>query len=588
MISQSPRPYGLTLRTVCTRCTRFFTLFYTLGVSVLILTAPAMAQAIHPANGSGGSNEAPGAVGQYLAGRHAEQVGQSLTALQYYGAAARENDLSTASLQKRIYILALTEGRIDEALIALNKIESAGAQAPFANLVRAVQALKLNDFARVDDILKTETKGLMRLLSPVLKAWAKAGQNDRPGALKALAVLKEKAAPGPLHNLHAALIEDALGDPDKAEQYFLSVIAQAGMSTRITQLLGAHYERLGQYDKAEKLYTALAAKGEGAAMLALSQARRNATPPVRQETFRAQDGAAEALYNIASVLQAQSGDNRVQVLAYLSLYLRPNAEPTQIVVAAALDFKKRYRDANALYAKIAPGSALSWGARMNMASNLDRIGQTDDALKMLAALAKERPDSETPLTQMGDILRRHDRFKEATVAYTQALARIKTIGVRHWTIFYARGIAYEQTQRWPLAEADFLKALELSPQQPLTLNYLGYSWVDQGINLDRALDMIAKAVQLRPRDGYIVDSLGWGLYRMGQFEDAVKKLERAVMLRPADPVINDHLGDALWQVGRTREARFQWERAKNLNPDDALKKSLDNKLKNGLDAAVAL
>jgi len=567
------RPFGPSLRPL----RNFAALLF---VHTLVLGAPALG---HAADGQ--SHIGQGAAGNYLAGRHAEQVGDSLAALQYYGVATTRGEISTADLQKRIYILALTEGRIDDALIALDKVEKTGGKAPFANLTRAVHALKISNFARVEQLLKNEKTGLVRLLSPPLIAWAKVGQNDHKGALKALAKMKEQAALEALHDLHAALIEERAGNTAVAEALFLNVLAKAGMSTRVTQLLGGHFERLGEYDKALELYSKFTNDGEGAAMLALAEARRKANKRLPLDVASAQAGGAEALFNIASVLQSQSGDSRVQVLAHLSLYLRPDMTSAQTVIAAALEAKERYGDANAIYAKIPKVSPLSWNARMHMADNLDRMGQTDDAVKMLRALAAERPDREIPLIELGDVLRRHERYKEAAQAYTDAFKRIEKIDARHWTVFYARGIAYEQTQRWPLAEADFLKALEFDADQPLVLNYLGYSWIDQGLHLDRALKMIEKAVDLRPRDGYIVDSLGWGLYRLGQFDAAVKKLERAVMLRPADPVINDHLGDALWQVGRTREARFQWERAKTLEPDAQLDKILDQKLKDGLKPA---
>jgi len=149
---------------------------------------------------------------------------------------------------------------------------------------------------------------------------------------------------------------------------------------------------------------------------------------------------------------------------------------------------------------------------------------------------------------------------------------------------YARGISLEQTKQWPRAEADFLKALEFRPDQPYVLNYLGYSWVDQGLNLDKARGMIKKAVSLRPNDGYIVDSLGWAHYRLGEYADAVRELERAAELRPEDPVINDHLGDAYWRVGRQTEARFQWLRALGLEPKPGLAAILKEKIKSGLKA----
>jgi Flp pilus assembly protein TadD len=151
-----------------------------------------------------------------------------------------------------------------------------------------------------------------------------------------------------------------------------------------------------------------------------------------------------------------------------------------------------------------------------------------------------------------------------------------------WSLFYYRGICYERTKDWPKAEADFNQALALNPNESHVLNYLGYSWIDMGLNLEKGLELVKQAVELRPDDGYIVDSLGWAYYRLGRYEDAVRELERAVLLRPEDPVINDHLGDGYWQVGRQLEATFQWRHASDLKPEPEDFTRIQKKLREGL------
>jgi Flp pilus assembly protein TadD len=152
----------------------------------------------------------------------------------------------------------------------------------------------------------------------------------------------------------------------------------------------------------------------------------------------------------------------------------------------------------------------------------------------------------------------------------------------NWTLVDFRGICFERSKQWPKAEADFKKALELYPDQPQVLNYLGYSWVDQGVNLDEAFKMLRRAVDLRPNDGYIVDSLGWAHYKLGHYQEATEALEKAIDLKPADPVVNDHLGDAYWRVNRRTEAHFQWNHARDMKPEpEDLPKILD-KIEHGL------
>ena len=270
----------------------------------------------------------------------------------------------------------------------------------------------------------------------------------------------------------------------------------------------------------------------------------------------------------------------------IALYLRPDFPSAQVLLADLLESDRRYADANAVYAAIAPASALYRTTRGRIAANLDRMDRDAEAVAQLEAIAKNDPKDADALIQLGDILRGRKKFKEAAAAYDRAIARVPTLERRHWALLYARAIAFERSQQWPRAEADFLKALEFEPEQPYVLNYLGYSWIEKGQHLERATDMVKKAVALRPDDGYIVDSLGWAHFMLGQWADAVRELERAVELRPEDPVINDHLGDAFWRVGRRTEARFQWERALTLKPEPDLIEAIKKKLEHGLPDAA--
>jgi Flp pilus assembly protein TadD len=188
------------------------------------------------------------------------------------------------------------------------------------------------------------------------------------------------------------------------------------------------------------------------------------------------------------------------------------------------------------------------------------------------------------LIELGDILRGRNRFPDAVAAYDGAIARLEPAEGRYWSLFYSRGIALERSGQWPRAEGDFLRALELQSDQPLVLNYLGYSWLEKREHLDRALKMIERAVELRPNDGYIVDSLGWAHFQLGDYPQSIQYLERAIELLPEDPTINDHLGDAYWRSGRLAEARYQWQRALQFQPEADEVKTIDAKLDKGLAA----
>ena len=221
-------------------------------------------------------------------------------------------------------------------------------------------------------------------------------------------------------------------------------------------------------------------------------------------------------------------------------------------------------------------------ADIQIALLLETMGKGDEAKAHLKAIVDEHPDDPEAQTALGNIDRARKDYKGAIEAYTKAISLAKGPEKALWSLYYYRGIAYERDKDWPPAEADFKKALELYPDQPLVLNYLGYSWVDKNMNLDQAFKMLRRAVELRPQDGYIVDSLGWGHYKLGQYDLAVKELERAIDLKPSDPVINDHLGDAYWRVGRKLEAQFQWNHARDLKPEPEDLQAILKKIQNGI------
>ena len=206
----------------------------------------------------------------------------------------------------------------------------------------------------------------------------------------------------------------------------------------------------------------------------------------------------------------------------------------------------------------------------------------DEAQVLLEQMGTQKPLRLDALHRLGNYLRFKERYSEAVEVYNRVFARLKEPKKKDWDLFYARGIALERSKKWDRAEKDFLKALELMPDQPYVQNYLGYSWVERRQNLDRAKKLIESAVSQRQNDGYIIDSMGWVLYRLGEFDKAVPHLEKAVQIRPHDPIINNHLGDAYWRVGRKKEARFQWRRALSFKPDKVEREKIFVKLRTGL------
>jgi tetratricopeptide (TPR) repeat protein len=296
-----------------------------------------------------------------------------------------------------------------------------------------------------------------------------------------------------------------------------------------------------------------------------------------------QSGAAEALYGIGATLTRRGGEDLALVYLQLALYLAPNHSLALLSLADLYESVKKPQMAIKIYERVPANSPLKRNAQIQLATNLDAADRSDEAIKILKTVTTEDPKDLEAIMALGNIERGRKKFADCAQTYSLGIDVLPPNNDKANSVYYYyRGICEERSKQWSKAEADMRKALELQPEQPHVLNYLGYSWIDQGINLDEGMKMIKRAVEQRPDDGYIVDSLGWAYYRIGNYEDAVKNLERAIDLKPEDPTINDHLGDAYWRIGRTLEAKFQWAHARDLKPEPEELPKIDAKLENGL------
>jgi tetratricopeptide (TPR) repeat protein len=522
------------------------------------------------------------ALGSYLAARHAQQQRDYARAADYMGRALAD-DPENNDLVRRTFVLRVSEGRVDEAVPLARRIVALDRHAGLPQIVLLLQDVKAGDFAAAQQRAQSlPSDGAQRLSAPLLIAWCEVGLQHHAQALNALGALNDVRGVQTLHDLHAAMIADyadRIGDADEGYKKLLA--GQAQPTWRTVEVAGNFYERHQRSAEARRLYDGLAASDQGMAVVApaLQRIARGEVPPRLIKS--PQDGMAEALFDLASILDQRETLDASLIYARLALDLRPDFPLAQMLVAEIDEDQKHTAAALAVYRSIDAKSTLAWTARLRAAQALDALDRTDEAADELKRMAAERPQDPEPLVELGDILRGRSRFGDAVGAYDQAIARVDHAEPRHWRLYYSRAVALERSGQWPRAEADLRHALKLQPEQPLVLNYLGYSWIDKGQNLEAALKMIQRAVELRPNDGYIVDSLGWAYYRLGDFGNATQILEHAIELLPEDPTVNDHLGDAYWQSGRVAEARFQWRRALQFKPEADEIKTIETKLDRG-------
>ncbi|GIX09594.1 tetratricopeptide repeat protein [Elioraea sp.] len=517
-----------------------------------------------------------GAFGAYLAGRLAAAENDTEAAAHFF-ARALAADPTSPELLTRAFHATLADGR--EAAPLARRILATQPTALLPTLVLAAEEARDGRFDLVEARFRAlPRQGAAQLLQPLMLAWAQAGRGQWNEALATLRPFADGARFRAAFALHAGLICDLAGRMAEAERWYGGAFADGGSSLRMAEIQASFAARQGRVEEARRILAEIAASSDEVAMV---QARLLGDLE-RRPVASAAEGMAEALLAFAAALRQQEASEFALLLLRVALLLRPDYPAAKLMLADVLEGDRRYQAAADVLSLVRQDSAYGPAARVRLSLMLDRLDRTDAAIGELEALAAADPTRAEPLARMGDILRGRSRFAEAAAAYNRAVARLGPPERRQWALYYARGIALERAKDWPRAEADFLRALELAPDQPYVLNYLGYSWVEQGRELTRAKRMIERAVELRPHDGHIVDSLGWVLFRMGDYRAAVRWLERAVELLPRDPVINDHLGDAYWAVGRRAEAQFQWRRALNLGPEPEAIPKLEAKLRDGL------
>lgn len=525
-------------------------------------------------------------LGAYLAGQVAG-ARQDLTAAARFMLEVQAADPENKELLSLTFATCAAAGLMDDARRLAPAVVAANPQDGSALLVLAAGSAMQGDWQGVRaDAARLASDGLAGALRALIAAWATLPDRGLDAAKDALQPLARQPGIEVLLQLHLALMADVSGDVAEAKAAYEKALAVSAdkRSLRLALLVGNFYERNGETATAVKLYQDFLAGGSGLGVVeaALQRAEAGGAAP-KPLVGSAAEGMAEVLFQIASILAQESVLDPALIQVNLARELKPGFDGASMLLGEILQKQNRRAEAIAAYQSVAADSLHAWSAGLSLAEVYYDEKRVDEAVATYEQLAAAQPKDYQPLFLEGNILRAEQRFAEAADAYDRALARVGAPQRWHWPLFYYRGIAYERQGKWAEAEADFLKALELEPEQPQVMNYLAYSWTEQKVNLDRAREMLTRAVELRPQDGYIVDSLGWLLYRQKDYAGAVGYLERAVELEPGEAVINDHLGDAYWQVGRKREARVQWNRALSFAPaDDLDEDAVRQKLEGGL------
>ena len=498
--------------------------------------------------------------GPYLAARSAAVTGDYDAAARYYTQALARDPSNPEILENASFAL-LALGDIERAAIVGGTLLANGQSSQVAQMALLAQRAQEENYA---DVLGRilDNQGVGPLVDGLLRAWAQVGIGEVTTALENFEKIGEERGLQGFALYHKALALAMVGDFEGADEIFSKPESGALRQTRRGAI--AHIEVLSQLGRTEDALKLLD-DSFGPDLDPLLKSIRASLSDGKTVEFSqiktARDGMAEVFFTVGSALRNEASEDYTLLYTRVAEYLNPMHSDATLLSAGLLEQMERFELATETYKKVGRDDPAFHAAELGRAEALRRSGKPDAAIEVLESLAQTHGELALVHSSLGDALRQMERFEDAIKAYDTALEQYDEESRGQWFIYYARGISYERLDNWENSEADFRKALELNPEQPQVLNYLGYSLVEKKVKLDEALNMIERAVAARPDSGYIVDSLGWVLFRLGRYEEAVAPMERATELMPIDPIVNDHLGDVYWSVGRFLEAEFQWKRA---------------------------
>ncbi len=574
-------------------------------------------------------------LGSYLAARIARGQNDTLAAAKYYGRALDRTPPSLKAM-RQAFLMEAANGNIDRAGELARALVDAHGPDNLAQLYIAVSSMKAGDPAaaraalgqrggdgalqalvwssmsegmrnrvllerpwvrrRYIDGLVGDTRGIVNFAREVVTAWIEAAEGkvsvaiDRLTPPRTRVPQRRQAVFNFFKRYHRGLVAELHGRRRMADQSFSAVMRRDPRAVRAPFVYAHALAARGDRKRAIAVIDAYTGRRGGRGHPLTDGLRKDVmsggvVQPIVNSSL---DGIGELFFGLGEALVSQNNDSEpVSPLGILFLQLAINVrEPSPsalIELARAYEIKRRYGDANDLYEQIPETSPLYEAVQIRRAWNYSRLKQVDDAKRVLTAKIERGVEALDALSTLATILRISERFGEAIGYYSRAIDMAGKPTRQFWSLWYGRGVALERSKQWDKAEADLLLAKKLNPNEPLVLNYLGYSWVDQDRNLKEGLAMIKRAVALKPNDGHITDSLGWAYYKLRDYENAVKYLAEAVRLRPSDPILNDHLGDALWKIGRKREAQFQWNLALGFEPEPEDEKKIRQKLARGLE-----
>ncbi len=521
--------------------------------------------------------------GLYLAGQAALDSGDSHAAADLFGKAA-DKQPDALYLKDRVLTASLMAGDIQRAA----SLASATSDANPGDKILGVLAQTVEALAdgrgeeAYQSVVKAGDTGHGGAALALLKPWAAAAAGRTEASLT-MPNLDDRLT-RMVASIDQGLLMERAHRYAEAETTFKALLPDRAAMPLVVAAYGPYLERRGRRQEAIAVYDQLLSVSPEEQDIVADRARAAAKAPAPPApTVR--EGAAQALMVPAAVVLANKEQEVGLIYLRLALRLDPNQSEAWLLVGDALNALNDIDGARNAFAQVGPKSGHYVDARTRLAWSY-QTGDKDRALKIAEETVQQKPDSQDAKLTLADLMRADDRFAESAKLLDDVISHAGSRA--EWRLYYMRGVALERSGQWPGAEADLQKALQMQPDSPEVLNYLGYSWVNRGTHIQEGLKLIEKALTLQPDEGAYVDSLGWAYYRLGDYKKAVGLLERAATLDAGDAEINDHLGDAYWRAGRHDEARFQWRAVLTMKPPEEIRARAEKKLESpgGVDAVA--
>ena len=557
--------------------------------------------------------------GTYLSARLAARVNDTQTAAENYSL-VQSIAPGNRDLQYDTFLFRLMSGDTQGAVTTARRISTAASVASFKDptsslggdvdplvaLTLSVDNIREGQYAAARKNLSLVSENsLYRSVVFLLQAWAIAGDEGDAAAVSHL----KSPPPGMFTGfspLHLAMLAENIGNENDARaSYQLSFFTLGGPVGRrkyANFVLYADDEKTAR--EANELLLSQRGPMRRIGLRNLASLEKDGVPVSRRghhtPATSPAEGAAIALYTFGAAIAEQIYTQRESaedagfalrdadltqplVLTQLALSLDPSLDEAQRFLGTVNNINEQHDAAIKALSAIKPSSPYYEQARIEIANAYIALDRDADSIATLERLiARDALAQEARLVLSANYARA-ENYKKAVSVLDPVIANMNAETYPDsWRFFISRADGLLKLDRWKEGEADLKKAVELAPEEPTTLNYLGYSWAERGVNLDEAFDLLQQAVEKEPRSGAIVDSIGWAYYQRGNYEKAVENLEKAVSLEPDDPTLTDHLGDVYWRIGRKTEARYEWRRAQELDPEPKLKRELEKKLESGL------